>query len=142
MEHGDELARLFVSLNGRALFEPRARLDHANVAQFRSWIDQRYLAGLLVANARRRRWGIGKRLVYVAASPLIPAVIMYRLRKPVMQLAASGRLSARGIGVLMLGTVVRTFGEVSGYVKGAAPGAQLRMDEYELRKLDFTSLEM
>ena len=82
MEHGDDLAEWFGGRGIRVYFEPRAKLDHANVSMAKWWIEQRYLCGLLVANARRKRWSGKKRLLYVAASPLIPAVILYRLRHP------------------------------------------------------------
>jgi hypothetical protein len=41
---------------------------------------------------------------------------------------------------IVVGIVVRTLGEVVGYVRGATAGSQSRMDEYELYKLRFTSL--
>lgn len=142
MEHGDELALWFHGRGGRAYFEPAARLEHANVSKRGSWIEQRYLCGLLVANARKQRWGVGKRLLYVAASPLIPAVIMYRLRKTLKSLISNRTLSVTGLGAVLLGAIVRTAGEVVGYTRGAGAEAQPRMDEFELHKLTFTSMEM
>ena len=141
MEHGDVLAEWFHARNGRAYFEPRARLDHANVAFGGPWLEQRFLCGMLVANSRRRRWPIRRRALYVAASPLIPAVILYRLRRPVKKLLESGSLPVGAISALVLGIMVRTAGEVMGYIRGAPPEAQPRMDEYELHKLAFTEME-
>jgi hypothetical protein len=140
MEHGDELAEWFHARNGRAWFEPRARLDHANISVGGPWAEQRYLAGLLVASARRRRWSLRRRALYVAAAPLIPAVILYRLRRPVRKLLESRSLPVGAISALMLGIMVRTAGEVAGYIRGAPPEAQPRMDEYELHKLAFTEM--
>jgi hypothetical protein len=142
MEHGDELAVWFHARRGRAWFEPAAHLDHANVSLARPWLEQRYLCGVLVANARKRRWGIGKRALYVAASPLIPAVILYRLRAPVAKLLRAGELPGGTLPALVLGTLLRTAGEVVGYVRGARPGAQPRMDHFELHKLAFTDFEV
>jgi hypothetical protein len=142
MEHGDELALWFRARGGRAYFEPAARIEHANVSKGSSWIEQRFLCGLLVANARKQRWSVGKRLLYVVASPLIPAVIMYRLRKPLKNLMSNGTLPLAALGAMLVGTIVRTAGEVVGYTVGASPEAQPRMDEFELHKLAFTSLEM
>lgn len=142
MEHGDALSLWFHGRNGRAYFEPGAALEHANISQPKWWVHQRYLCGILVGSARKKRWGVGKRLLYVAASPLIPAVIMYRLRKPVMNLLSAGALPLAAVGALFVGAIVRTAGEVVGYVRGADKDAQMKMDEYELRKLSFTSMEM
>lgn len=139
--HGDELATWFHARHGRAYFEPRAQLDHANVSRFRPWFEQRFLCGVLVANARRRRWGVGKRALYVAASPLIPLVILYRLQAPIRNLLGARAMPAGSIPALLLGTVVRTAGEVVGYVRGAKPEAQPRMDHYELHKLAFADFE-
>ena len=141
MEHGDDLAEWFASRGIRAYFEPRAKLDHANVSIAKWWLEQRYLCGLLVANARRKRWSGRKRLLYVVASPLIPAVILYRLRRPVKSLIAKGSLPAGAVAALVFGTVVRTAGEVVGYIRGAPDQSQPRMDEYELHKLAFTDME-
>jgi hypothetical protein len=141
MEHGDELAIWFHARHGRAYFEPRAQLDHANVSQFRPWLEQRFLCGVLVANARRRRWSLSKRALYVAASPLIPLVILYRLKAPIRNLLGAKAMPAGSIAALLLGTVVRTAGEVVGYVRGARPEAQPRMDHFELHKLAFADFE-
>ena len=126
----------------RTHFEPRARLEHANVERFRDWIEQRLLCGLLVAASRRKRWQLSKRLVYAAGSPLIPLVILYRLRSTVGSLLAQGTLPLRVVPALVLGTIVRSAGETLGYLRGARPHHQPRMDEYEIHKLSFTSMAL
>lgn len=142
MEHGDELAVWLQSRKARTYFEPRARLAHANVERFRDWIEQRFILGVLVAASRRKRWTALKRLVYVAGSPLIPLVILYRLRSTVRSLLAQRTLPLRAVPALALGTVVRSAGEAIGYLRGAKPHHQPRMDEYEIHKLSFTSMAL
>ena len=141
MEHGDELAEWFRHRGVKAYFQPRAKLDHANVSQPKWWIEQRFLCGVLVAAARRKRWNLSRRVLYVAASPLIPAVIVYRLRHALRKLRDSGVLPPGAIAAVVFGAVIRTAGEVVGYVMGAKPGAQPRMDHYELHKLAFTEMD-
>ena len=141
MEHGDELAEWFRHRGVKAYFQPRAKLDHANVSQPKWWIEQRFLCGVLVANARRKRWSFRRRMLYVAASPLIPAVIVYRLRHALRKLRDARVLPPGAIPAVVLGAVIRTAGEVVGYVIGAKPEAQPRMDHYELHKLAFTEME-
>jgi hypothetical protein len=140
LSHGDEFAVAFHARGHRTYFQPSAKLGHANVSQARWWFEQRFLAGLLVAAGRRRRWSWRKRLLYVFASPLIPAVVLYRIMKPARYLARRGKLPRGTALVLLAGVVTRTAGEVVGYVRGVAAGSQSRMDEYELHKLKFTSM--
>jgi hypothetical protein len=140
MEHGDEMGRLLHARGTRFRFEPRARLLHANVSMAKWWIEQRYLCGQLVGNARKNRWGLGRRLVYVAASPIIPFLTIYRLRRTLASLRARGELDAPMFLTFCAGCIVRTAGEVVGYIRGAAIGAQERMDHYELHKLEYTSM--
>ncbi len=140
MEHGDEMAEWLRARGVRVCFQPRARLEHANVSAARWWIEQRYLCGILVANARRKRWGVRKRLLYVAGSPLIPFLIVYRLRGALSSLRSRGELRGAMLPALLLGAAVRTAGEVVGYIRGASDRDQERMDHYELYKLEFTRM--
>ena len=142
MEHGDELAVWLHARSARAYFEPRAKLEHANVERFREWMEQRFVAGILVASSRKRRWSRAKCFAYVAGSPLIPAVILYRLRSTVTALLREGTLPMRAVPALVLGTIVRSAGEVVGYCRGAGPEHQPRMDEFEIHKLAFTSMTL
>ena len=141
MEHGDEMAEWLRGRGVRVYFQPRAHLEHANVSMARWWVEQRFLCGVLVANARRNRWSVARRLVYVAGSPVIPFLIAYRLRGAIASLRSTGALRTGIIAALFAGAVVRTAGEVVGYLLGARDGAQTRMDHYELHKLSFTRMQ-
>ena len=142
MEHGDVFAIWLREHKARTWFEPRAQHAHANVERFRDWVEQRYLAGILVAASRKNRWPASRRLLYVVASPLIPAVILYRLRTTVSDLLRKGQMPVMALPALVLGTILRTAGEVTGYVRGAQPHEQPRMDHYEIHKLAFTSMSL
>lgn len=139
LSHGDDLAVAFRAAGRRTVFTPSAVISHANVSRARWWFEQRYLAGLLVGDSRRRRWSAEKRLLYVAASPLIPAVIIARLRPAIAGGSRKG-MRLMTIPAVLAGVVFRTIGEVVAYLRGASPGSQTRMDEYELHKLDFTRI--
>lgn len=139
LSHGDILSQAFHAAGYRTVFEPSAVIAHANLSQARWWFEQRYLAGLLVGESRRQRWAPARRLVYAAATPLIPAVLIARLRGAI----DAGRSDGMGfvaIPALLVGAVFRTVGELVAYLGGAAGAAQVRMDEYELFKLDYTGL--
>jgi hypothetical protein len=140
LSHGDDMAVALRARASRIRFVPAAQLEHVNVEQIIWWVEQRFLTGRLVAASRMRRWSAAKRLAYVCASPLVPFVILSRIARPVHAALTKCRLPFGTIPALVVGTVVRTAGEVVGYVCGAAAGSQRRMDEYELYKLKFTSL--
>jgi hypothetical protein len=140
MSHGDELAVWLHKRGARTYFEPRAGLGHANLERFRHWAEQRYLCGLIVASTRRRRWGMGRRLAYIAASPLIVAVMLNRIRPTVRRLRARKVIPVKVIPAVILGTLFRVAGEVVGYSRGARPQDQPRLDHFEIHKLGFLSM--
>ena len=142
MEHGDVLAVWLKEHKARTWFEPRARLTHANVERFSNWLEQRFLCGVLVAASRKDRWPVSRRLLYVVASPLIPPLILYRLRSTVGSHLRARTMPMGVIPALALGTIVRTAGEVMGYIRGSRPDDQPRMDHYEIHKLAFTSMAL
>ena len=139
LSHGDDLAVAFRAANRTTVFAPTAIVGHVNVSQPRWWFEQRYLCGLMIGDSRRRRWSAKKRLLYVAASPLIPAVVLARLG-PAIFGGSRGGMPWTAIPTLFAGAVFRAMGEAVAYARGALPASQTRMDEYELHKLDFTSL--
>ena len=133
---GDELPITLRERGRRAYFEPTARIGHINVGR-RGWTDERYLSGLMVGSHRKGMWSLGRRLFYVCASPLIPVVILSRIARPLRALGRSGVLP-RGIrSALIIGAVVRTAGEVVGYLTGATASASSRMEQYELHKMRY-----
>ena len=140
LAHGDEMAEWLRARGARFFFQPRARLPHANVSHGKPWIEQRFICGLLVGNARKRRWGFAKRLVYAAGSPLVPFLTVYRLRGALASLRRRGELHVSMLLAVFVGAVVRTAGETVGYLRGSAIGTQERMDHFELHKLDFTRM--
>jgi hypothetical protein len=139
---GDELAVMLRAQGRRTWFESSARLDHTNLSRPGSWADERYLTGLLIADSRRARWSLSKRWLYILASPLIPLVILSRIARPVRLLARKRILPRGTVLALLVGAVIRTAGEVVGYLVGSNPGAEPRMEEYELHKLKFTVREV
>jgi hypothetical protein len=137
---GDELATAFRTNNRTIYFQPAARLDHANVSRtLREWMDERFLSGLLVGANRRDRWPSRRRWVYVLASPLIPAVILRRTASPVRAAIRNRRLPPMTVPALIAGAIIRTIGEVVGYIVGAGSDDEQRMEEYELHKVKYTA---
>ena len=136
---GDELATMLRAGGRTIYFQPSARLDHANLSRtVGGWVDERYLAGLVVGANRKRRWPLARRWVYVLAAPLIPAVILRRTMRSVRTALEHRRLPRFTIPAMMVAAFIRTWGEVVGYLTGARSDQEERMEEYELHKMKYT----
>ncbi len=95
LEYGDSLAEMLeaesimqwdLGRRGHRFYvEPRARTLHENYSKFGPSFGLRFLSGRLFAGSRRAEWPLSKRILYGAASPLIPLVRLIRI----------GRFSAR-----------------------------------------------
>jgi hypothetical protein len=134
LSFGDELPLALRARGVRYRMASGARLDHLNVSRPGAWLDERFLSGLLVGDRRARRWSPLRRALYVAASPAIAAVLLRRALPGYRRAARLAPLPRGTLPALAVGTVVRTAGEVVGYVRGAGDRAQARMEEYELHK--------
>ena len=139
LAHGDELAVFCRSHGHRAWFEPRARIDHLNIARPRPWLAERFIGGLLIGGRRSLRWPWWRRLVYFAASPLVPLVLLSRLRPAIRAARRSTRLPVGTLPAVALGTVVWGVGEAIGYLRGARERESVRMTEYELHKVRYAA---
>ena len=138
MSSGDALPMALKARNSRYYFEPRARMIHVNLER-RGWADERYLSGLVVGANRGKRWSLSRRLVYFAASPLVPFVLIYRNSSALRHLYSQRLLPPGTGGAIVAGSIVRTFGEAIGYLFGLSPKAESRMEEYELNKVHYVS---
>jgi hypothetical protein len=134
LSSSDELARCLRSAGGRFCFVPGARVDHVNVSQPRAWLAERYFSGRMIAITRIERWSLRRRVLYLLGSPLIPVVLLVRLRAPIVLARRKGLLGGRTLVALALGSVVRAVGEAVGYAFGGSTAAEARMADYELHK--------
>jgi hypothetical protein len=139
LSQGDRLPIELRKNGHHSYFESAARLDHLNVARPGPWIRERFLGGLLLAGRRAQRWSVLRRVVYFCGSPLIPAVILTRLRKPIGLALRNMRVPAGTLAALVVGTVISAVGEMVGYVRGADHAADLAMMELEVHKLRYAS---
>lgn len=137
LSHGDELILHFRARGYRGWFEPSARIDHLNVTRLPSWLHERYLGGRLIGAQRAARWGWGRRVLYTAAFPLIPAVVLSRLWPGVRLARREGRLPWGTTAAILVGAAVAAVGEAAGYLRGPRRRAELMMNEYELHKVRY-----
>jgi hypothetical protein len=115
----------------RLWLEPRARLAHLNVSRPSEWLAERFWTGRFFAAARSHGWPLGRRLVYVLGSPLIPLVRARRLA-PVRRRCAAKRPLPRFFGpALGLALLVSALGELVGYLAGPG-GSKTELTRIEL----------
>jgi hypothetical protein len=118
---------------GRLLIEPAARLAHLNVAALNGWLPERFLSGRFWAVARARRWPLARRVLYVLAAPLIPALIAGKALRS-GQWARHRRQMPRGtFAAVLVSALATAAGEVTGYVAGSGR-TPVKLAEYELHR--------
>jgi hypothetical protein len=138
LERRADLGAMLRQQGFRACFEPAAELAHLNVCSLRPWLAERFFAGRLLASARGVRWTPSRRLLYALGSPLIPAVVLWRLRPVIRRPHVRAGLPRLTRTALAAGAVVGALGEAFGYAAGAGR-SQARMAEYELHKRRYAS---
>ena len=137
LAHGDIIAEHFHAQGHHRYFEPAARIDHLNISKLGPWIHERYLSGRIIAGRRSQRWAWPKRLAYFLGSPLIPGVILFRLRKGLRQARRQTQLPLGTVPAMVVGAVVSAMGEAAGYALGTGNSTESRMTEYELHKTHY-----
>jgi len=138
---GDEMNVTLQARGQRTYFDSSAGIQHVNINSLNPFIRERYLTGVLIGNYRRARWGWGRRLMYALGAPLIPIVILSRIRKGVKEVGRRESFPRGTIPVLVAGVIVKTAGEVRGYLLGAPESAEEKMTGFEVRKLAFNAGE-
>lgn len=145
LEYGSELADMLVveglllddlRARGHTLyFEPAAKTNHVNISLFSSWVRQAFWGGKLFGamRAQKKQWSVWNRLVYIAGSPLIPAVRLYRTSQRVRQVGAT-KLLPRILPAMIAGLLPHATGEVAGYTFGLGRAAE-RYSYFETKRI-------
>ncbi len=136
VSYGDRLGDLLARSGGllkqlrtdghRLLFEPTARIHHVNPSTVSATLQFRVKAGRLYAATRAssEHWSLAKRLIYVLASPALPAI----------RLATSGKSlfgGRTGVGAvafvppLFVGLVLDSAWQALGYAFGPSNTAEV-----------------
>jgi hypothetical protein len=116
----------------RLVLEPKARTHHFSFSRPASWLTATYLQSRAFAGRRTRDAGLARRLFWVAACPLIPAV---RLRRCVRDShrSSAGRSLIRALPALAASLAVSALGEAVGYAFGEGDAPQ-QVARYEFRR--------
>lgn len=111
------------------LLEPAATTLHMNFTTMGASMRLRFHGGRLFAAGRARNWSRGRRLVYSAATPLIPLVRLRRILPQAWRRRAAA-LPVKVFPALAFLLVCDGAGEMAGYLLGAGAEAQ-RASEFE-----------
>ena len=103
----------------KCLVEPAARTRHVNLSRIRPWLTHHWIGGRLYGATRAKlgNWSLLRRLIYIAASPLIPPLRLIRVRREIRR-TTHARLFPRLLPALVGGLVVNAVGEAVGYLFG------------------------
>jgi len=121
---------------GTLYIDPEASVEHLNPSRWSSTIALRVDVGRLYAATRAQggRWGLGKRLIYIAGGPAIPLVRLPRvhasLSPAVKQFVSKPKLFA----ALTVGLALDAVGQMIGYALGGG-GARDRLATFEIDRM-------
>jgi hypothetical protein len=140
LSEGEDMMAEVRAAGLRVRFEPAARIEHANISFPAPLLHQRFLAGRVIAGARSAHWSSLRRFGYAIASPMIPAVLLWRHRDGISQTILRERPPLGTAGILVLCSLLEAAGEMVGYAFGRNEKIRERYDDYEIRRLDYTRM--
>lgn len=145
LEYGDGLADWLqaetvlhynLGRRGKKLYlEARARTAHVNFSRLSSWFTIQSMQGRVFAAERRKDWGTAKRLLFAAASPLIPAVRLLRITRQYFSAPRPVALYIRTLPHLAFGLALDGIGQFAGYAFGAGNTVDA-VARLELQRID------
>ncbi len=111
---------------------------HVNHQLWDSWITKRYYQGRQFASTWAKSWSWARRLLFMAATPLIVCVRLWRLQRHIRRGQVCGFLIFL-IPVLLLGLLAEGVGHLVGYAVGA-DGCMEKLTKYEFDRLKHAHL--
>ncbi len=144
LEYGSELSSMLIvegilfddlRAKGHTIhFEPAAQTNHMNISILSSWVRHAFWGGRLFGamRASKSKWPLWKRLIYIAGSPLIPVMRLYKTVCTAQEIG-KGALLPGMIFPVLAGLLPHVVGEVAGYALGAGPAAE-RYSYFEMKR--------
>ncbi|MBW8769911.1 MAG: hypothetical protein JF589_09155 [Gemmatimonadetes bacterium] len=146
LEYGDQLAQLMeaesvlhwdLRRRGYQLYlEPAARAAHTNFEHWTTFRPVQVMNGRAFADTRRRDWPASKRLVFAAASPLIPFVRFVRAVRDAHRAGIPVSLLARVAPALAGGLFLDGVGQMLGYAFGADDSLRVDLVCFESHRVE------
>ena len=121
----------------RAVMVPEASIAHLNVVRFGDFVRSKCWLGMAVGDARGRRWGWPRRLLYAAAAPAIAAVLLRRYLADLRVVRAHVELPGGIVPLLLAGAAARAAGEAVGYLGWKPEAVDRQLERLEIHKRDF-----
>lgn len=117
--------------------EPKAEIYHLNPSRLSSTVPLRFQAGRLFGSTRAQRggWSPLRRLLYIGALPLIPAMHLPRILREMRARGQHRQLMPRILPALLFGLALGAFGEAAGYAFGGGDAARF-LEMFELDRLN------
>ncbi|MEP6506891.1 MAG: hypothetical protein ABJC63_01595 [Gemmatimonadales bacterium] len=119
LDAGSQLQVELSARGNRCILEPEARIEIVMPTRPGEFIGRLFQRGRQFAGQRSAFWSLARRLVYVAASPIIPLVRLRRIVALVVQ-RGQGPAALPGFPALLLGLAASATGEMFGYLFGVA----------------------
>lgn len=109
----------------RLRLQPRATAAHTNFGRLFPWLPVQFRCGRLFAAARSEGWSPLKRLLYGAASPLIPLRRWWRIQRALARPERRElRVPAGAHGLVLLGLAADGLGQMAGALLGPGDAAR------------------
>ena len=121
----------------RLLLEPAAVAAHTNFGFWSSWVQVMFHGGRAFSHTRASEWSLARRLVFAAASPLIPIVRLARTLGTVRRLGRGPAFAARVVPTLWVGLCFDAVGQMVGYALGAGTSHE-KLAAFEWHRLKHT----
>jgi hypothetical protein len=115
------------------LLESRTCTSHLNFSTWSSWIPVRYYAGRQFASTWAKSWSWPRRLLFTAASPVIPWVRLWRIQKQIHRVQHRSRLISM-LPILLAGLLVEGLGHMAAYALGAGNCIE-KVEKYEYHRI-------
>jgi hypothetical protein len=135
--NNEELWAILQRQGYHSCFIRDARTNHVNATKLWVMLRIRFFAGALLGAQRARRWTWLRRLAYIAGSPLISAVLVWRARSNIRFGAPEQRLPLGTMLGIAVGAVTKTIGEVMGYLGLTPRSAEIGLTDNELHKVRY-----
>lgn len=147
LEYGSELPALLaaegflqqkLSERGYKLYlSPMAKVSHVNASLRASVIAHAYVGGRLFGAKRAfyGKWSALRRLLHIAAMPLVPLVRLRRSCGDILRIGESKRLLPSVLPALCVGLTFHALGELVGYVLGIGNSEQ-QFSSYEMTRIE------
>jgi hypothetical protein len=133
MEAEGSLHRELKSKGYELLLESSTCTTHLNFATWSSWLPKRYYTGRQVSSTWAKEWSWRRRLLFTAASPLIPWVRLWRVGRRIRRGQPSVFLM-RLIPVLLVGLLIEGIGYTMGFAAGAGSSIE-KVEKYEYHRV-------